>query len=211
MGGLGPGKNQNPAWILLLDRATGEIRQKFEAHSAQVPSVVIPPDFLIASSSGDNNTVRLWGPGLGLLLNTFDAKAFSLIFSPDSQIPALAFLSRIDFLRSLVSGNLVQKSDLIRRRRRIKTNYSGPKRPVSNHSGVFFFEKPQCGDSTINPPQSGFELNIDKEDWICINNERVLWLPVEFRPTCRVVFGGKIAFTTPSGMVYVMEFCANIG
>ncbi|CAG8382220.1 unnamed protein product [Penicillium salamii] len=203
---LGPDRDSE-YWIILWDLATGEERQTLKGHLALVSSVAFSPDgHLLASSSSGDNTVRLWDPASGLLLQTFEAQAFSLAFSPDSQILAFSSPRWTMQLLNLATGSLKQSPALCQEPGDVTFSQDGSS--LSTHAGVFHVES-QCDKSMLNSPQPGFELYIDREYWICIDNERVLWLPVELRPTSCVVFDGKIAFGNHSGMVSVMGFCAN--
>ncbi|KAJ6031516.1 hypothetical protein N7540_002248 [Penicillium herquei] len=203
--GVGPNGRKNG--VLLWDLATGEVRHTLMGHLDQVSPVVFSPDgHLLASSCSFG--VRLWDPASGLLLQTFEARASALAFSPDSQILVFSSPPWTLQLWNLTTGALQQMSIPCQDPSDITLSQDGSY--LSTRTGVFHVQS-QYDKSTLNSLQSGFELYIDKEYWICIDDERVLWLPVEFRPTSCVVFGGKIALGNHSGMVSVMGFRANLG
>ncbi|CAG8145799.1 unnamed protein product [Penicillium olsonii] len=195
--------------ILLCDVATGKIRRTLKGHSAGVFSVVFSPDgHLLASSSIDQDTVLIWNPASGLLLHRLEKEALSLAFSPDNQ--SLAFTSTSFTLKlwNFATGALRETPSLCRDPSNITFSQDGSY--VSCGAGIFHVQG-QCAKSRLNSTQPGFELYIDNGHWICIDKNRVLWLPAEFRPTSCAVFDGRIALGTHSGMVLLMGFRVNLG
>ena len=189
--------------ILLWDLVTGHTRLTLKPHSSRISCIALSPNGRLIVSCHDDKIMRVWDLATGALLHwqtledRFSA-VFSLAFSPDGQVLAFSSWDRRVRIWNLATGALHQTIAFCGIPGNIRFSQDGSY--ITTTVGVFH-SQPQYA-------QMGFELYIDSEYWICINRERVLWLPVEFRPTCSVVFDGKIALGHHSGRVSIMGFRA---
>ncbi|OAQ58038.2 hypothetical protein VFPPC_17043 [Pochonia chlamydosporia 170] len=68
----------------------------------------------------------------------------------------------------------------------------------------------EISTDTPEPPanglarRTGYGISPDKR-CVTFNEENILWLPIEFRPTCSTVSGSTIAIGCSSGRVIVIE------
>jgi hypothetical protein len=58
------------------------------------------------------------------------------------------------------------------------------------------------------PRHHGYSLNADQA-WITWNDQNVLWLPLEYRPSCSAIASSTIVIGCPSGRVLTINFSFN--
>lgn len=64
-----------------------------------------------------------------------------------------------------------------------------------------------AGAPTYNLPVLGWIISVFISiPWVSRGNEKILWLPPEYRPTYSAVHGSRVALSCSSGRVTVMEF-----
>jgi archaellum biogenesis ATPase FlaH len=206
--------------VRLWDPATGAALRTIERHSGSVWTLAFSWDGgLLASGSGDC-TVRLWDPATGAALRTLEGHSdpvYTLAFSRDggllasgsgdrtvrlwdpatgaalrtleghsSWVRTLAF-SRDGQLTSQPGGSTVQ----------LKTEESVQQTIVSSLS--------RAQDSF----RSSYSLNA-MEDWVTWDTQKVLFLPVEYRPGRFAFQDNILAIARPSGRLTFLQFNPDI-
>ncbi|CAI7650582.1 unnamed protein product [Penicillium pancosmium] len=192
--------------IFIWDLVTGELRQTLKGHLPRTFSVSFSPNRQLLASGSEDNTVRLWNLATGTLqqtLRTHYKAALTLAFSPDSQLLAFTSWDRTIRFWNVVTGALYQTIAFYQIPKHMRFSPDGSY--LITNVGVLHVQS-QCDDPTPNSPKRNGEISIDDAHWVRINNERALWLPVEFRPICSVVHGSRIAMGPDSGQVSVIGF-----
>jgi WD40 repeat protein len=64
---------------------------------------------------------------------------------------------------------------------------------------------PLSGATATNSPQPQPSIFVE-DQWVSCHNERILWLPPEYRPHSVAVHRGTVAFGYTSGRVAIIEF-----
>jgi WD40 repeat protein len=67
--------------------------------------------------------------------------------------------------------------------------------------------KSSCDIITPLMPHTNLGISIEQDQWIILNGEKVLWLPVESRPRCSKVSGNTLALAHVSGRILFIGFC----
>ncbi|KAJ5827863.1 hypothetical protein N7447_004626 [Penicillium robsamsonii] len=172
--------------VRLWDPATGALTQTLKGHLSIVGSVAFSPDGrLLASGSGDN-TVRLWDPATGALTQTLKGHLSivrSVAFSPDGRLLASGSWDNTVRLWDPATGALTQT--------------------LEGHSdsveSVAFSSMPHQSHAAPS-------ISIEHSQWIALNGKRVLWLPIESRPSTFKIKANVLALGHASGQVSFVRF-----
>ncbi|CAG8090006.1 unnamed protein product [Penicillium nalgiovense] len=173
--------------VRLWDPATGALTQTLEGHSDAVHSVAFSPGGRLLASGSRDKAVRLWDPATGALTQTLEGHSGlvdSVAFSPDGRLLASGSWDRTVRLWDPATGALTQTLE----------GHSG-----SVHSVAF--------SSTPHPSHAAPSISIEHGQWIALNGKRVLWLPIESRPSRFTINGNVLALGHESGRVSFIGFC----
>jgi WD40 repeat protein len=153
-----------------------------------VTAVTFSPDGTRLASASHDGTVRVWvwEAATEVMVATLSGHAgevTAVAFSPDG---ARLITDRGDI--ELSPGNdLLAQADV-------------------EHSSVELL-------SSRDLPNAGQQLRMehvfsveDDKEWICFKSQRLLWLPVEFRGTCRAMHGQQFAIVTKAHRVVTFSF-----
>ncbi|KAH8807278.1 putative wd40 protein [Xylogone sp. PMI_703] len=210
----------HPAYKL-WDLITGKVVQIFR-DGVSLPTEVIafsPKGRLWASCSRDSDDIKLWDIDNGKLYGTFhDSSGWNqtIAFSPNGQRVALGTLNGIIKVWDLITGKLHQ---ILKTHSSIVTSFTfSPNDRLlascSEREEPGSPKKVQLWDSTTGELRQTFEghsqwiwsdtnvgISLFKQQWICIQGERKLWLPPEYRPTCWAIKDGILALGHRRGKV----------
>jgi WD40 repeat protein len=192
--------------VRLWDAGTGFCRSTLEGHSDSVIAVAFSPDGkLVASASWDDNTVRLWDAGTGSCRSTLEGHSgpvMAVAFSPDGKLVASASDDNTVRLWDTGTGscrNILTPSVIISTLSfspdgsHLKTDRGQISIPLSLSSAHFRQKKELCPVFV-------------EDQWVASAEQRLLWLPSDYRPRCTAVCGNVICLGHASGHVTVLGF-----
>ncbi|KAJ5369329.1 NACHT nucleoside triphosphatase [Penicillium cataractarum] len=195
--------------VRLWDPATGAFTHTLEGHSDSVLSVAFSPDGRLLASGSMDDTVRLWDPATGALKQTLEGHSdsvWSVAFSPDSRLLASGSIDNTVRLWDPMIGALTQTWDVGKMVLTVKFSSDG----LSIHSNARILDiqsRNIPSPHTPDPPHPKIGISIEHGKWIGLNGEKILWLPVESRPTCFEINGDTLALGHASGRVSFIRFC----
>lgn len=207
---LASGSSDGTVKLWDLNSVTSTPKRNFQIHSDSVNSVAFSPDGQILASGSDDQTVKLTNVSTGRLQETQDCSLWvtSVAFSPNGY--RLASCTSDDIVNvyhrtlrrkwSSVVHHDVQSVSFSSDGRRLRLASSSNEattiwdvesgklvRTLKGHSHTIW--------SGTN------RVSVFENKWICVNREKVLWLPWEYRPTCLAMKNGKLVLGHESGMV----------
>ncbi|KAJ5106573.1 NACHT and WD40 domain protein [Penicillium angulare] len=189
----------NPRTMTLLHDLRG--------HKASIKSLAWSHDGHLASGSNDYTT-RVWNipeGGIEKQLIRHPNEVTAVAFSNDNQLLASASFGQTVRLWDPVTGVLRESVQMEREISQLE--FSQDDSYLSTNLGSFFIqqrsrhEKVPADTSCIHP-----KITIEERQWVCLGGERVLWLPVAFRPRCWAVHGNTLALGYQSGHVSFIGF-----
>ena len=157
------------------------------------------------ASAFRDGTIKLCDASSGAVLQTFEGSLGSIIavaFSPDGKMLASASGCTVKLwdtgsgavLHTLDIGAVVTALSFSDDGTSLQTNWGSLPISLSLSDGT-----------TVSQPHVS-PLIFVKDQWVSRNNERILWIPPEYRSTCAVVCGSTICLGCMSGRVVIMEF-----
>jgi len=194
--------------IRLWDAVTGKERQALKGHTSSVYSVAFSPDGKTLTSVSHDHTIRLWD------VEVRSGKRVAR--GPGSRVESMAFLPGKGALVSMAQDGKVWKWDIV----------TGKPRRAWRAVGVFSYHSlwlpannipfQSLGDnspgpnavvsgSNVDPKLPAYSILVAKE-WILLNDEKVLWLPTQYRPNCWVRDANQLALGLESGGVMLLTF-----
>ena len=203
---LASGSDDNT--VRLWDPTTGVSLEALQGHSETVKAMAFSADGKLLASGSLDNTVRLWDPTTGASLAVLQGHSdhiTAVAFSPGSRFLASASGDKTVRLWS-VKGTTIQvlpmKSTVQRLSfspdgRSLKTDIEIEYKPLDIVDTSY--------QDLVCPPS----LWAADGDWIVYRKQRLLWLPVDFRPHRFVGWGNSIAIGCRSGKVTVIQFDPN--
>ncbi|KAH9225242.1 hypothetical protein K456DRAFT_1776097 [Colletotrichum gloeosporioides 23] len=191
--------------VRLWDAATGAHRQTLEGHGESVWAVAFSPDGRMLASASHDETVRLWDAATGAHRQTLEAQgswAWAVAFSPDGRVMALA--SRDKTIRLWDAATGAHRQTLKGYTQSLVVDPLSTTQLLTDFGAVDLLT-----DSLVSRSQSPEEMILSPilyglspdKTWIMQRNERVVWLPQEYRPTASAVRGSLMCIGCSSGRV----------
>ncbi|KAJ5912894.1 hypothetical protein N7504_001777 [Penicillium tannophilum] len=201
--------------VCLWDLATGTLTQILRSHSDAVLSVTFSPDSQMMASGSQDGTVRLWDLATGLVTGTLQRHSnavWSVKFSPDGGLLASSsYHDHIVCTWDTMTGLLMQTWELDEGD--VMLGFSQDGSCIRTNLGAINIQS-RWEISETHSPCVYPKISIEYEQWIQLNGENILWLPVEFRPKFSKfsvdlqINGNMIALGLISGRVCFLEICA---
>ncbi|KZL78108.1 vegetative incompatibility protein het-e-1, partial [Colletotrichum incanum] len=194
--------------VRLWDAATGAHRQTLKGHNGGVNAVAFSPDGQTVVSASWDKTVRLWDAATGVHRQTLESHndgVYAVAFSPDGQVVASASWDETVRLWDAATGAHRQTLPL-RYTRSLAFDPSSSTLLLTDLGAIDLLTNSLVGvssspeDKVSSPAISSLGLSSD-HIWIMKGNEKVIWLPVEYRPSSSNVRGSVMFVGCSSGRV----------
>ncbi|KAJ5834216.1 NACHT and WD40 domain protein [Penicillium robsamsonii] len=194
------------------DTTTGSLRLKHTLHydSEYICENLIfsPNSQLLAARSGDK-MLRIWNTRTGSLEKTFPCHPMeicNLEFSPNGRFIASYLLNEGRRFLSLLEISTNEQKQTWRipgySERLMFSRDGSYLRTDFGHIDI----RPEYWDAPISPGED-VEISIFKSHWVTFNRRKILWLPLEYRPSCFAVHGNILVLGYGSERVLFIEFC----
>ncbi|KAE8394364.1 quinon protein alcohol dehydrogenase-like superfamily [Aspergillus alliaceus] len=184
--------------------ATGVLQQELEEHQNKITALKFSPDEQLLASGSNDAKVRLWNLTTGALSQTLqDIGAVNqVVFSPDGRLVASGTLSHTLRVWDRKTGKPLSVSEGQSTPFRNGINhlhFSDDSRYLEADFGAIRVLPLRSGQEAVpSPPLKDVTLG---DQWLHIGPERVLWLPVEYRPKTSAYRDGTFAIGSESGII----------
>ncbi|KAL7795766.1 Pfs, NACHT and WD domain protein [Trichoderma ceciliae] len=192
--------------VQLWHTNTGECIQKLKGHYDTINSVAFSHNSLLIASGSSDHTVRLWRADTGecmqkLKLDGHRRWVTLVAFSHDSSLIASASVDGTVRLWRVNTGECMQTLN-IADRSLSHLSFKPDQLQLLTNVGAF-----ATAGTNYDFHATGYGFSRDR-CWITWNGNNLLWLPVEYRPSCTAVSKSTIVAGCYSGRVWVIAFSA---
>ncbi|KAM0270876.1 hypothetical protein ACHAQH_009277 [Verticillium albo-atrum] len=203
----------NDATVKVWDAATGAYLQTLEGHIGWVTSVAFTADGRRLASASNDKTVKIWDAATGAYLQTLKGhigRVTSVAFTADGWRLASASDDKTVKIWDAATGACVQTLHVNPILRILSFDVTDISRLITD-IGVLTLDPPHGADPPLplipqdEPTFSSYGIG-SNGIWIVKDNQRMLWLPPEYRPSASSVTGSTIAIGCNSGQVLLMQF-----
>ncbi|CEL03835.1 hypothetical protein ASPCAL04975 [Aspergillus calidoustus] len=161
--------------IKLWDPTTGTLQQTLEGHSSWVISVTFSLDGRKLASGSGDNTIKLWDPTTGKLRHTLKGHS--------DPVRSLAFSPDSRQLASSADDKSIKLWD---------PATGELQQTLAGHSGWVWFK-------------AGAGISVLRDQWLCLQRRKILWLPPAYRPVCFALNNGLLGLGHASGRVSLIS------
>jgi WD40 repeat protein len=159
---------------------------------------------LLASASRDE-TVRLWDAATGAALQTLEGHTSgvtAVAFSSDGKLLASASRDRTVRLWDAATGAALQTLEVDTVVQALTFSANGL--CLETDRGVLELTSLSLG--TASSRSTLFHDMFITQDWVTRGMRNLLWLPLDYRPSCNAVWGRVIGLGYASGRMLILEF-----
>lgn len=192
--------------VRLWDTATGGLQQTLRGHVGWVQSVVFSPNGRLLASCSYDQTVCLWDTatgGLQHILEGHTRSVRSVAFSPDGQLLASSSNDQCVCLWDTATGELQRTLKLIGIVTELEYSQDGSY--LITNLGTLDVQF-RHEDHASYPIHRSPRIFLEREQWISLNGQHVLWLPPDCRPSCSAINEDLLVLGLPSGRVSFLRF-----
>ncbi|OAR01571.1 hypothetical protein LLEC1_07590 [Akanthomyces lecanii] len=200
--------------VRLWRNNTGECIQILQGHRELVSSMAFSYDSTFVALASDDSIVRIWPAGMlaGECVQTLEGHSdliMSIAFSHDSTLVASASRDYTVRIWRADTGECVQIVDIGRVSGRLMFGHNDS--CIITDVGGITISGGSLRHRAMSAELSGIKIS---EDWITWGEEKLLWLPVEFRPKCSAVSESTVVIGCRSGKVAILKLspdCSMVG
>ena len=183
--------------------------EKLKGLTSPVTTIAFSGDGELRALGSEDGIVRVWNLASkeSKFLEMHGATISAVAFLPDGKKLAVASSDNAVTLWNIMSGSQVQKITLFASISSLKVSSDGQAMETDRGTIEFLglFSSPQ--QSGQKPPRNIFFAR----EWIYRGNQRLLWLPLEYRGRCWAVRGNLVVIGQESGAVTFLEFAMEKG
>ncbi|BAE64234.1 unnamed protein product [Aspergillus oryzae RIB40] len=188
--------------VRVWDANTGVLQLELKEHKTIVTAVAFLPDEKLISSGSNDGKLCFWDLSKGELSQTLHSSGAinQIVFSADGRLMASGTLSQTFRLWDRETGHSIYASDYHASHYRdgiANLRFSSDNTYLEADFGRL---RIPCNEknNSISTRRPNIILG---EQWLHIGEERVLWLPVEYRPKTSAYYDGTFAIGSESGLV----------
>jgi WD40 repeat protein len=194
--------------VPLWDATTGTWKSTLEGHSEFINAVTFSPDGKALASGSHDNTVRLWDATTGDWKQKLEGHSHfikAVAFSPDGKVLASASYDKTVRLWNATTGACKQTfeiDDYI-----TSLIFSDDAQYLKTDLGLLSLDSASGSFDWIYP-----DLDLDESmyatsnEWVTKDEQNILWLPPDFRPSCSATFINMLVLGHKSGHLIFLEF-----
>ncbi|OLN83266.1 Vegetative incompatibility protein HET-E-1-like protein 7 [Colletotrichum chlorophyti] len=196
---------------------TGDCVQELKGHSHYVNTVAFSHDSALIASASHDETVRLWRTDTGDCVQELKGHSFwvsSVAFSHNSALIASASFDETVRLWRTDTGDCVQQTDIGTVAYRLSFKV-GNSHIITDAGAITINQRSSEVVPTISRTQdwhsSPGRLCMSRDRcWITSDGQKMLWLPIDFRPRCWAIEGPLVAIGCRSGRVIILRLSERL-
>jgi WD40 repeat protein len=198
--------------VKIWDASSGTCLKTLDGHSGWVSSVAFSHDGTRVASGSDDDTVKIWDASSDACLKTLDGYSSwvsSVAFSHDGTRVASGSYDSTVKIWDASSGACLKTLKIGRTAFDISFDTTGL--CLLTNIGTISLDMSSASDIAVakttleEPRHHGYGLSAEGA-WITWNDENVLWLPSEYRPSCLAIALWAIIIGCRSGQVLTIKF-----
>ncbi|KAH8816231.1 WD40-repeat-containing domain protein [Xylogone sp. PMI_703] len=175
------------------------ILQELEKHPIFVNVINFSHDSTLVASASLDGTIKIWNAKSGRCIQTLKC-------NEDRTVEAIAFSQNLARLALLYADGATVEIRDVRSGKHLQT--FEPHDMLVNGGDTYSYDE-YCfvsGRALLDLIGSDQIVGISSDKmWITHNSEKLVLIPPEYRPRCAAVSGGKVAFGTSSGRVWLCD------